>query len=59
MRKVYVALDLGEFEAVRPRLEQFARGAADYETNKYPPNMADAAEVEARWGDVIRRYGYC
>jgi hypothetical protein len=59
LRKVYEALDLGEFEAVRPRLEQFARGAADYETNKYPPNMADAAEVEARWGDVIRRYGYC
>src|SRR5439155_1605885 len=57
-RRVYDAVELGEFEAVRPRLEEFARGAADYETNNYPSSEADRAEVAARWGDVIRRYGY-
>lgn len=58
LRRVYEALDLGDFEAVRPRLEEFARGMADYETNKYQFTDADRAEVDARWGDVIRRYGY-
>jgi hypothetical protein len=58
LRKVYEGVELGEFEAVRPRLEEFARGAADYETNKYQLTDADRAEVAARWGDVIRRYGY-
>jgi hypothetical protein len=58
MRKVYEAVGLGEFETVRPRLEEFARDWADYETNKYQLTDADRAEVAARWGDVIRRYGY-
>jgi hypothetical protein len=58
VRRVYEAVGLGDFEAARPRLVEFVRGAAGYETNKYQLTAADRAEVAARWGDVIRRYGY-
>jgi hypothetical protein len=58
MRNLYDHLGLGEFEAVRPRLEDYLVKNREYRTNKYdlPPNLR--AEIARRWGDVIRRYGY-
>lgn len=56
--KVYAALDLGGYDAVRPRIEEYRRQNANYETNKYDLTDAQLATVEDRWGDVIRRYGY-
>lgn len=58
MRAAYDALELGGFEEFRPRLEDYLRRTAGYETNRYQLTDADRAEVTARWGDVIRRYGY-
>ena len=58
LKKVYDALDLGGFEDARPRVEEYLRQNAGYETNKYELTDAQRAAVEARWGDVIRRYGY-
>lgn len=58
LRRVYEGLELGGFENLRPRLEEFVRGNTGYETNKYKLDDADRAVVTARWGDVIRRYGY-
>jgi hypothetical protein len=58
MEKLYTRLGLGGFEAVRPRLEQYFAGQAGYRTNRYEMLPALRAEVERRWGDVIRRYGY-
>ncbi len=56
--KVYAALNLGDYDAVRPRIEEYQRQNANYETNKYEMTEAQRAAVEERWGDVIRRYGY-
>jgi hypothetical protein len=58
MRKVYEGVQLGGFEAYRPKLEEYLSRNAGYETNKYQLSDADRAEVDQRWGDVIRRYGY-
>jgi len=58
VRRVYEAVGLGDFEAARPRLVEFVRELTGYETNKYQLTAADRAEVAARWGDVIHRYGY-
>jgi hypothetical protein len=59
MEKLYQALGLGEFEALRPRLEKFWSEQAGYKTNRYP-ELADAlrAKIADRWGAVIERYGY-
>ena len=58
MEKVYAALGLGGFESARPRLEEYLRQNAGYETNKYELTAEQRALVEERWGDVIRRYNY-
>lgn len=58
LEKVYAGLDLGGFSAARPRLEEYVRQNAGYETNKYDMAPAQRAAVEERWGAVIRRYGY-
>lgn len=58
LKHVYDSLNLGEFDAVRPRVEEYLRQNAGYETNKYEMTEAQHAAVEERWGDIIRRYGY-
>ena len=58
LEKVYDALELGEFESARPRVEEYLSQNAGYETNKYELTPGQRARVEAEWGDVIRRYGY-
>ena len=35
MRRVYEELQLGDFEAVRPAIEQYFAGQKDYKTNRY------------------------
>jgi hypothetical protein len=58
MKALYEHLDLGDFETVRPRLEQYLASVAGYETNRYEitPELRD--EITRRWGHVIRQYGY-
>jgi LPS sulfotransferase NodH len=58
MRKLYDHLGLGGFDAVQPALERYFKDKADYKTNRYEQTPEMQARIEARWGDVIRRYGY-
>jgi hypothetical protein len=55
---VYAALDLGDFGAARPSVEEYLRQNANYETNRHELTPEQKARIEERWGDVIRRYGY-
>lgn len=59
MRKLYERLALGSFEDVESRLKQHVKASAGYQTNRYrqlEPQLN--AEIERRWQEVIRRYGY-
>jgi hypothetical protein len=58
MRRVYDGLNLGGFEAVRPKLQDYACRHANYETNKYPLTDELRARITERWGDIIDRLGY-
>ena len=58
LRQVYDHFGLNGWSEMQPRLEQFLAGLKGYETNKYRLTPEQAREVESRWGDVIRRYGY-
>jgi hypothetical protein len=58
MRRLYESLDLGGFDKVQPRLEQYLASVAGYETNRYQLTPEVRAEITRRWGDVIQRYGY-
>jgi hypothetical protein len=58
MRKLYDHLGLGGFDLVQPKLERYFAEKADYKTNRYEQTPELRARIEARWGEVIRRYGY-
>jgi hypothetical protein len=58
MRALYEHLQLGGFEAVLPRLQEYLAGVAGYQTNRYEMSPELRAEITRRWGEVIRRYGY-
>jgi omega-hydroxy-beta-dihydromenaquinone-9 sulfotransferase len=58
MRSLYERLGLGDFEVVRPRLEQYLASIAGYETNRYQLTPEQRQEITRRWGEVIRQYGY-
>ncbi len=58
MRRVYGELELGGFEAVKPKLEEYAARSKGYEANKYQITDEVRAKVKARWGDLIERLGY-
>jgi hypothetical protein len=58
MRALYETLNLGGFDAVRPKMDEYMNRKRDYTTNKYQLPPEKKAEVTRRWGDWIRRWGY-
>jgi hypothetical protein len=58
VRKIYDHFGWGGFETALPRLRDYLASISGYETNKYQLSAQQRAEVTARWGEVIRRYGY-
>jgi omega-hydroxy-beta-dihydromenaquinone-9 sulfotransferase len=58
MRALYEHLNLGAFDKVLPRLEDYLASVAGYETNHYELTPKLRAEIKRRWGRVIEQYGY-
>jgi hypothetical protein len=58
LRSIYERLDLGGWEAMRPRLAAFVASLKGYETNKYELSAEQREEIGRRWGRVAEKYGY-
>jgi omega-hydroxy-beta-dihydromenaquinone-9 sulfotransferase len=58
MRRVYDELQLCDFDAVRPAIEQYFAGQKDYKTNRYQMTPELHAEITRRWGTFLKQYGY-
>lgn len=58
VRSLYGHLGLGDFGEVLPRLEEYLAGVKGYETNRYELTPPLRAEIDRRWGHIIRQYGY-
>ena len=58
LEKIYAALDLGEFEVQKPRLETYLDSLANYEKNSFdfPPDVIET--VNANWGFAFDAFGY-
>lgn len=58
MQRIYQELELGDFEEVRPALQNYMSGQKDYKTNRYQlaPELRD--EVTRRWRKYLTQYGY-
>ena len=59
LRQLYEQLQLGGYEEVRPRLEQYLANVRDYKTNKHELDPELRRKIEDRWGPYMRKYGYC
>jgi omega-hydroxy-beta-dihydromenaquinone-9 sulfotransferase len=58
MRTLYDTLNLGGFDDVQPKLEEYMNRTKGYETNKYRLAPEQAEAIAKRWGESIRRWGY-
>jgi omega-hydroxy-beta-dihydromenaquinone-9 sulfotransferase len=58
MRALYEHLGLQEFDHVQSKIEDYLGKHSDYRTNRYAMAPEQREEIDRRWGDVIRRYGY-
>jgi hypothetical protein len=58
LRAIYEQLELGDFEAARPSIEQYLTEVKDYQTNRYEFTPELKAAIRRRWGGYMERYGY-
>jgi omega-hydroxy-beta-dihydromenaquinone-9 sulfotransferase len=58
MRRIYAELELGDFDSVRPEIENYVAGQKDYKTNRYELSPENRAEISRRWKKYLVQYGY-
>jgi hypothetical protein len=58
MKKIYEALDLGDFEPARGPMEAYLASVRDYEGNQFMLTVEEEETISKRWASVFERYGY-
>ena len=58
LESIYDRLNLGEFSAVRCKLEEYIDSQRDYQTNRHELEPQMRAEIRHRWAGYFERYGY-
>jgi hypothetical protein len=58
MQRMYSELELGEFDAARPRLEQHIAKVSTHIRNRFVLSAEQKGVVDERWGQLIREKGY-
>lgn len=58
VRRVYEHLNLGGWDAVEPRIREYAAANQDYRRNKLSLDAPTRDEITRRWGFFCERYGY-
>jgi hypothetical protein len=58
LARIYQDLDLGQFEQVRPHIEQRTKVMRGYQTNQYQVSDQERQLVSERWSDFCDRYSY-
>jgi hypothetical protein len=58
LRRVYEQLQLGDFEPVRPKVEQSMDRRKGHKSNRHEINDEDRRKIHRRWSSYCRTYGY-
>jgi len=58
VRKIYERLNLGDFDRVKGKIEQFADSQKEYKKNKFEIEPAIAEQIQQRWSGYLRKYQY-
>ena len=56
--KIYKALDLGDFESVRPLMSEYAGQKKGFKKNKYQYDEHTVSAVNAHWSKAVEKWGY-
>jgi hypothetical protein len=59
IERIYQFLGMSEFDSVLPKLQEYLSANKDYQTNKFSLDDATREEIDRRWGQWMRRHGYC
>ncbi len=58
MARVYGELELGNFDRVQPRLEQYVNSVAGHKRNRFRVSPVQKERIDAVWGHLIHMKGY-
>lgn len=58
LEEIYQKLDLGDFETVRPHLQEYLQKQRDYKTNRHQLEPEIQQEIRRRWKEYFERYDY-
>lgn len=58
LRTIYEQLELGDFERVRPLVDDYVAAHAEYQPSRYQPSDELQSEIYRRWRAYFDRYGY-
>lgn len=58
LRRVYEHLDLGGYENVQPKIEEYVATKKAYKPNKHELEPAIKDEIRRRWAGYFEKYGY-
>jgi hypothetical protein len=58
VQALYAALNLGDFDTVRPAVAQYADRSRRYKTNEYALDAATRAEITTRLAPYFQRHNY-
>ena len=58
MARIYDELELGDFDQVQHRLEQYVKSVASHKRNRFQVSLVQKDRIDAVWGDLIRKKGY-
>jgi len=58
VERIYEQLDLGDFSAMREKLQPYLERVKDYKPNRHQLDPELKAAIQDRWADYIARYGY-
>jgi len=56
--RIYSKLDLGDFSAVLPRLEEHLASVASHQRNRLRLSRSQKEKIDSLWGEIIHRRGY-
>ena len=58
MQRIYRELDLGDFENIRPAVEEYLEKQRDYRVNQHTLDPEIEKAIAVRWANYCAQYGY-
>jgi len=58
IRRIYAELNLGDFENIRPAVEDYLEKQRDYRVNRHTLEPKIEQAIAVRWAGYCKKYGY-